>query len=381
MNRQEMYGAMVPDMFNASFDSPYFDYLRSQTHHQFEKVVNNARTKKVKAFAYGFTSHNETWGADYTAHHEGRTTPGIGYVSAHVITLKPEIQDSIEQILLDNNIDPEQATALAAQFAPSIAHIAVEVAVDVLIKRNEDPNIGKRILLSARLRSPAIPVLLVTAYAADFAQEFGLSNVAAAAIIASTEVSFREFISYYGYILTKKESETKRRLSVYGAELARLYMKAVKGLDITVPQAAVADLLDLALNQVESSYAAEVAATLAYLEHELPLHGINSQSPVIAWQDRAELETVTPQDFSLAQNHPNPFNPTTTIIYSLAKDSHVRIKIYNILGQVVAVLVDGFQSKGLHSVTWDAQHQPGGIYIYRLEADSFTASRKMFLQK
>ena len=384
LNLQELYGSMAPDMFNPFSGSPYFNYLRLQTHEQFDKVVSHARTKGLKAFAYGFTSHNDVWGADFTAHHDGRTTPGIGYITAQINVIAPAFQDSIEQVLLDNNIDPVQAKEIAAEFAPLVAHGVVEVAIDMLVKRNEDSKIGKRILQAAQFRSPAVPSLLVAAYAADFAEEFNLNFVVATATIVGAEKAFKEFISYYGYIFTKKESEIIQLLSIYGAELAELYVKAVKGLDINVPSKAVADLFALAIVQVESSYIAEIAATLAYLEHELPLHGIRSQSQPIALQTESENETAlttVPQKFSLAQNQPNPFNPITTINYSLAKDSHVKITVYNTLGQEVAVLMEGYQSKGFHSVTWNAQQQPGGVYIYRLDADGFTASNKMFLQK
>ena len=85
--------------------------------------------------------------------------------------------------------------------------------------------------------------------------------------------------------------------------------------------------------------------------------------------------------FALHQNHPNPFNPTTTISYTIAKSSHVKLLVYNALGQVVAVLVDGIQAQGSYSIAWDAQHQPSGLYLCRFEADGFTATRKMFLQK
>ena len=384
LNWQETYGSMAPDMFNPFSGSPYFNYLRLQTHEQFDKVVSHARTKGLKAFAYGFSSHNDVWGADFTAHHDGRTTPGIGYVTAQVNALAPAFQDSIEQVLLDNNIDSVRAKEIAAEFAPLVAHGVVEVAVDILVRRNEDSKIGKKILRAAQFRSPAVPLLLVAAYAADFAQEFDLNFVIATATIVGAEKAFKEFISYYGYIFTKKEPEIIRRLSVYGAELAELYVKAVKGLDINVPSKAVADLFALAIAQVESSYVAEIAATLAYLENELPLHGIRSQSHPVALQTGAENETAlatVPQEFSLAQNQPNPFNPITTINYSLANDSHVRITVYNTLGQVVAVLVDGYQTKGLHSVIWNVHGQPSGFYVYRLEADGFSASKKMFLQK
>ena len=382
-NLQEIYGSMAPDMFNPFSGSPYFDYLRTQTHEQFHKVVDAAKTKGLKAFAYGFTSHNDVWGADFTAHHDGRTTPGMGYVTAQVIALKPAFQDSIEQVLLDSHVDPVQAKEIATKFAPMVAHGVVEAAVDILIRRNEDSKIGKRIIQAARFRSPAIPPLLIAAYAADLAHEFDLNIVVATAAIVSAEKAFKEFASFYGYIFTKKEAEIIRRLSDYGVELAELYMKVVKGLDVDVPSETVDNLIILTISHVEASYSAEVSATLAYLENEMPLHGIKSQLPPVALETDAienTLETV-PGEFSLAQNLPNPFNPKTTINYSLAKDSQVRITVYNTLGQNIAVLVDGYQPKGQHSVVWNAHSQPSGFYVYRLEADGFMASKKMFLQK
>jgi hypothetical protein len=92
-------------------------------------------------------------------------------------------------------------------------------------------------------------------------------------------------------------------------------------------------------------------------------------------------EQTTPQAFKLFPIAPNPFNPATTISYTVAKSSHVKLSVYNMLGRVVAVLVDGFQTQGSYSVTWNARNQPSGLYLCRFEADGFTASKKMFLQK
>ncbi|MCI0512029.1 T9SS type A sorting domain-containing protein [candidate division KSB1 bacterium] len=101
--------------------------------------------------------------------------------------------------------------------------------------------------------------------------------------------------------------------------------------------------------------------------------------PLTENQRRLTLKKLN--DYDLAQNYPNPFNPTTTITYSLSKDSQVTLTIYNTLGQVVAVLVAGFQTQGSHRVQWDGQDQPSGLYLYQLEAEGFTVVRKMFLQK
>lgn len=89
----------------------------------------------------------------------------------------------------------------------------------------------------------------------------------------------------------------------------------------------------------------------------------------------------TPDDFKLYQNFPNPFNPTTTLAFYLPKDSYATLRIYNVLGVEVAILLEGRRSAGTHTVVWDAQDLPSGIYAYRLTAGSFVAVRKMVLMK
>jgi len=93
-----------------------------------------------------------------------------------------------------------------------------------------------------------------------------------------------------------------------------------------------------------------------------------------------------PREFALHQNHPNPFNPSTTISYSLAEASEVKLVVYNITGQVVATLLDDYREAGEHSVVWDGNDESGrhvssGIYFYTIRAGQFTDSRKMILMK
>ena len=88
-----------------------------------------------------------------------------------------------------------------------------------------------------------------------------------------------------------------------------------------------------------------------------------------------------PSDFKLYQNYPNPFNPTTTIRYELPRASHVSLRVYNILGQEVAVLVDDVQGAGVKSVIWNASKMSSGVYFYRLQAGTFFAVQKMALIK
>ena len=93
------------------------------------------------------------------------------------------------------------------------------------------------------------------------------------------------------------------------------------------------------------------------------------------------LAGEVPEVYALEQNFPNPFNPSTVIAYSLAEAGAVRLKVYNVLGQEVATLVDGYKESGRHQVVFDASRLSAGIYLYAIEAGSFTATQRMTLLK
>jgi hypothetical protein len=92
-----------------------------------------------------------------------------------------------------------------------------------------------------------------------------------------------------------------------------------------------------------------------------------------------EQGALSPSSFSLDQNYPNPFNPTTTISYTLGQASRVSLKVYDMLGRSVATIQDQFVASGSHRVPFDASVLPSGVYVYRLQAGTFTQSRKMIL--
>jgi hypothetical protein len=95
-----------------------------------------------------------------------------------------------------------------------------------------------------------------------------------------------------------------------------------------------------------------------------------------------EIPSVNlPTKYSLAQNFPNPFNPTTEIRFALPTASHVRLSIYNMLGQEIATLVNEIMPAGTYAQSFDATNLPAGIYFYRMDAGSFTDVRKMMLLK
>ena len=95
---------------------------------------------------------------------------------------------------------------------------------------------------------------------------------------------------------------------------------------------------------------------------------------------------LIPDDFDLAQNHPNPFNPATTIEYRLSAPEHVSIEVFDVLGRSVHTLVDRDQPPGIYTVTWNGTDVAGqpvatGIYFYRLRAGSHVETRKMLFLK
>jgi hypothetical protein len=94
-----------------------------------------------------------------------------------------------------------------------------------------------------------------------------------------------------------------------------------------------------------------------------------------------EQYVSTPNTFELEQNYPNPFNPSTTIEYTLPTSGHVLLKIYDVTGREVAVLVNDQISAGTHQVNFNAQKLPSGVYVYQLETGSYKAQRKLMVLK
>jgi hypothetical protein len=97
-------------------------------------------------------------------------------------------------------------------------------------------------------------------------------------------------------------------------------------------------------------------------------------------------EGRVPTDYSLSQSFPNPFNPTTTIKYSVKQPSHVELKIYDSSGRLIKALVDEFKTRGEYSVAWDGKDNsgkavPSGAYFYRIKTDDFMSAKKMIYVK
>lgn len=95
--------------------------------------------------------------------------------------------------------------------------------------------------------------------------------------------------------------------------------------------------------------------------------------------DAMESPVFVSTEYGLEQNYPNPFNPVTTLRYALPNDGLVQLRIFNILGQEVALVVNEYREAGVHTATWDASTVPSGVYFYKITAGSYSETRKMLL--
>lgn len=113
----------------------------------------------------------------------------------------------------------------------------------------------------------------------------------------------------------------------------------------------------------------------SYRLKQIDFDGRYAYSPV------AEIEVTKPTRYYLSQNYPNPFNPTTTIEFSTPERSHVSLKVYDVLGNEVATLVNGWMESTNHKVIFNAADLASGIYYYTLTTGNFTSTKKLILLK
>ena len=97
--------------------------------------------------------------------------------------------------------------------------------------------------------------------------------------------------------------------------------------------------------------------------------------------DEPEVGAEVPEAFVLEANYPNPFNPQTTIRFSVPESAQVKLAVYDVLGREVRVLVDGVREAGMHEVVFDASTLPSGTYLYRLETPQGSFVQTMQLVK
>jgi len=118
-----------------------------------------------------------------------------------------------------------------------------------------------------------------------------------------------------------------------------------------------------------------VDGTYTYRLKQIDFNGTFSYS------DEINVEVALPLEYALEQNYPNPFNPSTMIKYSIPEDGFVKLAVYNMLGEEVAMIVSSLQKAGRYEITFNASGLSSGVYVYRIEAANYTASKKLMLMK
>ncbi len=129
------------------------------------------------------------------------------------------------------------------------------------------------------------------------------------------------------------------------------------------------------------------ASTLLEFTGELIVAGYNGEKIEANFEDNyLTLDDALPSTTSLSKNYPNPFNPSTTIEYSISKPGHVSLVVYDLNGSTVKTLVNDFAGRNNYSVTWDGKNDSGqqvasGQYFYVMQAPGFTSTEYMTLIK
>jgi len=221
-----MYGAMAPDVFNYFFQDPTLrNQLYAMTHFDFMKLWNASKGPSDRPSAYGFVSHNNEWGADSTAHLKSLTfRDDEGFVITKAKILWAGIKSGFP---------------FGDELGVSICHDVIEAAIDLLIKKL-DPNIGNRLVDSARSADKKILELLNKAYLSDVTLLVG-PEALAKYLIAQNESGFRYAVLQLGNALKQKSPND---LNAIAAIFAALGQQAYQ---IDVPPAVVAAVLEAAM--------------------------------------------------------------------------------------------------------------------------------------
>jgi hypothetical protein len=385
LNQNEIYGAVLPDLLGYDFTNAGFgaDYALHISGDLMWSLYGVAVSREAKAAFYGmFTHSNATTikGADWYAHgvypFPGDPPDPHGWVihQGSRLVENPKISRYINDL-----VGP-----YAPAFLPVVGHTLIETAVDILVKRHEDPLVGARLYLAAKNRTGEVPQVLSMVLAG------GGLYAADATLVA--EAAYREQMMGYGQLFLLPERQLIGEISKQTAGLAQMFLAQVLQMDPVPPvdPDKIAEFIRIAIEQVKPIYRAEIMATLCNVERNMLRNGPPVAGPIFACWGKETIEdefegiqvpSVTPTETALDQNYPNPFNPATTIAFALPSDQVVTLKVYNTIGQEVATLVNEFKPAGRYSAVWDAKGIPSGVYFCRLQAGSVVDTKKMTLMK
>ena len=187
--------------------------------------------------------------------------------------------------------------------------------------------------------------------------------------VASMTISFSGFINVEGFDLTLTFDTNERLL--YGE------VDAVLDADISTDNYETVQVVITDHDGNEKVYDLEALQQLGLHQQMAVVNNITTST---------DNEIVAPEVFTLHQNYPNPFNPETSISYDLPEDSFVSLSVYDMRGTLIKTLVNDVQSSGYKTLKWNGTNDKGqkvsaGLYLYRIEAEGFTNTKKMALIK
>ena len=267
-NLQEIYGSLAPDTFNylSVVDpslQPIQDLLHRETHNTPFPIWENA-SPELKPLAYGFVSHNEAWGEDWTAHIQNLTLGGHeGYVIIKARSLADELAFALQG-------------AVDAADLLVVSHELIEYGVDLLVRKELDAGIGLQMAQAAQQRDDAFPELLAATFGPSLAP-LGFSPEQAAALIIGAEAQFRQTMEMYGLILsTADDAQMLDLLVQFLLPQAQAYF-AARG--ITLPEGidlgqVIRFALARSMELCADDYRKELGRTRSHTLSQLAVNGV-----------------------------------------------------------------------------------------------------------
>ncbi|HEY5974916.1 MAG TPA: hypothetical protein VIU41_09250 [Geobacteraceae bacterium] len=267
-NLQEVYGGMAVDTFNylTLADpnlAPVQDILFHDAHYEPLPLWENA-SPSLKPLAYGFVSHNEAWGEDWTAHIQNLTLGGHeGYVIIKARALAGELAAALQG-------------AVGADALLVVSHELIDYGIDLLVRQDLDHDIGQQMAQAALHRDPAFPELLAATFGPALAP-LGMPPAQAAALITGAEAQFRQTMVMYGLILaTPDDAQMQDLLVQFLLPQAQAYF-AANGINLP-PGLDLSQVIRFAIGRsmqlCASDYLMELRRTRSHTVSQLAVNGV-----------------------------------------------------------------------------------------------------------
>ncbi len=271
----EMWGSVGPDLVNFIFDPAVCPgWVADQTHglesDTFLKLWNAARTEKEAALAFGFVSHNQQWGADFTAHVSGLTSgQGVGYVLSKAAALLATPTPTDPRQTFD---DAFAGVGIGPGLRPDVAHVVVEYAIDLRLRNEVAPWLGRKLARAARGETSGFTDLFARGFGADYAAYcfHGDASLAASAV-AEAVAGHRADMIFLGEAISRPEPAAVRLLA---EQLASVLGDA---LGAPLPEPKTIEILQAGLLESMTlcdDYAREIEATIEFVDGNLKDHDI-----------------------------------------------------------------------------------------------------------